>query len=203
MSNLENQDRDVEETEEITAPLTGHNYDGIQEYDNPLPCWWSWLFIGTIVFSVIYFFIAVTTGTLSAVYAYEQDAKSDANAIINAKQYTPDAPTLMGLIKDSTKLKIGQGIYSSHNCVACHGTNGGGLSCPNLTDVYYLDVKKITDIVDVVTNGRKNGAMPAWKTQLTPNEIIFVSAYVASLRGTNVPGGKGSEGVEIPPWSEK
>ena len=35
-------------------PLTGHDYDGIQEYDNPLPGWWRWIFIGTIIFSVFY-----------------------------------------------------------------------------------------------------------------------------------------------------
>jgi len=197
MSNLENQEQDAEEPGEIEAPLTGHNYDGIQEYDNPLPGWWTWIFIGTIIFSVIYFFIAVTTGTLSAVYAYEQDSQSDANA----KQYVGDAPTLMALMKDPIKLKMGQGVFSVR-CAACHGTNGEGLSCPNLTDEYYIHIKKIADIVDVVSNGRKNGAMPAWKTQLTPNEIVFVSAYVASLRGRNL-AGRGPEGVIIPPWSDK
>ncbi len=37
------------------GPLTDHTYDGIREYDNPLPAWWTWLFIGTVVFSVLYF----------------------------------------------------------------------------------------------------------------------------------------------------
>ena len=35
-------------------PLTGHDYDGIQEYDNPLPGWWKWMFVGSIVFSLFY-----------------------------------------------------------------------------------------------------------------------------------------------------
>ena len=34
--------------------LTGHNYDGIQEYDNPLPGWWTWLFVASIIFAFFY-----------------------------------------------------------------------------------------------------------------------------------------------------
>ena len=37
-------------------PLTGHDYDGIQEYDNPLPGWWKWLFVASIVFTPPYLF---------------------------------------------------------------------------------------------------------------------------------------------------
>ena len=53
------------------GPLTDHAYDGIREYDNPLPGWWTYLFVGTIVFSVLYFYTAITTGDLSAVHSYE------------------------------------------------------------------------------------------------------------------------------------
>jgi cytochrome c oxidase cbb3-type subunit 3 len=42
--------------------------------------------------------------------------------------------------------------------------------------------------------------MPAWKTRLHPNEIVLVAAYVASLRGKNLPGPRGPEGEKIPPW---
>jgi hypothetical protein len=76
---------------------------------------------------------------------------------------------------------------------------------PNLTDENYLNVTKIEDIADVVTNGRKNGAMPAWKNELLPVEQVLVSAYVVSLRGKNLPsvGGRGKEGDIIAPWPEK
>ena len=76
------------------------------------------------------------------------------------------------------------------------------MACPNLTDDYYIHVKKITDFVDVITKGRKDGAMPAWGNRLSPNEIIVVAAYVASLRGTNYPGGKDHEGTIPPPWTD-
>ena len=42
--------------------LTGHSYDGIDEYDNPMPGWWKWVFVGTIVWSVGYFAVATVAG---------------------------------------------------------------------------------------------------------------------------------------------
>jgi cytochrome c oxidase cbb3-type subunit 3 len=183
--------------------LTGHAYDGIQEYDNPLPGWWKWLFIATIAFSVIYFYTAiVTNGQLSAVYSYNQELLDDTKREFASRVLKPDAPTLMELTHDADMLRLGKSIFQT-NCYTCHGRDGQGLQCPNLTDNYYIHVKKITDFVDVITNGRKNGAMPAWGNRLTPNEIIVVAGYVASLRGTNVPGGRAAEGVIPPPWSDK
>ena len=74
---------------------------------------------------------------------------------------------------------------------------------PNLTDNYYKNVHKVEDIVRVIAQGAGNGAMPAWGTRLLPNEIVLVSAYVASLRDSGEhEGGKLPEGSEIPPWPE-
>ena len=56
------------------------------------------------------------------------------------------------------------------------------------------------DILNVLQNGANAAAMPAWKSKLSTNEIILVSAYVASLRGTSDGSGKPAEGQEIPPW---
>ncbi len=179
-----------------TDALTDHSYDGIQEYDNPMPGWWVWLFIATIVFAVFYFFIAVTTGKMSAVVAYNE---AQLAAQKSAGVLGHDPATLMMLSKDPDTLSAGAAIFQT-NCVSCHGRDASGLTCPNLTDDYYIDVKKIDDIYDVVTKGRKNGAMPTWGVRLSPNEIVQVSAYVASLRGTNK-AGRPPEGVKIPPFS--
>jgi cytochrome c oxidase cbb3-type subunit 3 len=72
---------------------------------------------------------------------------------------------------------------------------------PNLTDEYYKNVRQVEDIAKVIIKGAGNGAMPAWANRLNENEIVLVSAYVASLRGQNVPG-KNPDGVEIAPWPE-
>jgi cytochrome c oxidase cbb3-type subunit 3 len=191
-----------EKTADQFGQLTGHEYDGIKEYDNPLPGWWSWLFILTIVFSVFYFVIATTTGQLSAVYAYQQSVVEETAKMFGSMQIRPDAPTIMMLGKDPKFRGLGESIFKT-NCISCHGEHAQGLACPNLTDNYYIHVKKITDFVDVITKGRKDGAMPAWGNRLSPNEIAVVAAYVATLRDTNYPGGKKPEGTIPPPWTDK
>lgn len=186
MSEQPNQDR-----------LSDHAYDGIQEYDNPLPGWWTWLFAGTIGFAVLYFFtVTITGGQLSAQAAYDRDVVAELH-----RQGGPlkgDAETLLKLQKDDESLKAGAAIFQT-NCVACHNRDASGLIGPNLTDDYYINVDKIEDIVDVITKGRKNGAMPTWGNRLSGNEIVQVAAYVASLRGKNL-SGRPPEGKLIPPW---
>jgi cytochrome c oxidase cbb3-type subunit III len=78
----------------------------------------------------------------------------------------------------------------------------GHSSGPNLTDEFYIHVRKLSDFPDVITNGRNNGAMPSQKINLSKEEILVVSIYVAGLRGTNVPGkAKDANAIEIPKWS--
>lgn len=192
---------ETEQNVEQTDPAAGHGdhtYDGITEYDNPIPAWWTWLFAGTIAFSILYFFVAVMTGgQLSAVAAYDRDVIADLKR--QGGPLKADAPTLVRLMKDDDSLKAGAAIFST-NCVSCHNRDGSGLIGPNMTDDAYLNVAIIADIPDVVAKGRKNGAMPAWANRLSPNEIVQVSAYVAALRGKNLPG-RPAEGKVIPPWS--
>jgi cytochrome c oxidase cbb3-type subunit 3 len=182
--------------------LTDHAYDGIQEYDNPLPGWWTMIFWATIGFSALYLLVAFVAGPhMSAAGAYEEavlEQMKHSGAPLKA-----DAPTLLKLMKDPDSLQTGTAIFQA-NCIACHNREGQGLIGPNLTDDYYINVNKIEDIPDVVTKGRKNGAMPSWANRLSPNEIVQVSAYVASLRGRNLPSGnpalEATKGKLIPPW---
>jgi cytochrome c oxidase cbb3-type subunit 3 len=186
--------------------LTSHNYDGIQEYDNPTPAWWTWIFVVTVIFSVLYFFIVHTAGgALSPEAYYERDyvaaVKANYGQLGDVK---PDAATISKLSHDADWVKVGESLFQS-NCVSCHGADGSGISAPNLTDNSYLHVRKIEDIADVVANGRKNGAMPAWKNRLQPVEQVLVSSYVASLRGKNLQsvGHRAAEGEQIAPWDPK
>jgi len=194
---------EVAETTLLNDPLTDHEYDGIREYDNPIPGWWSWLFMGTIVFSVFYFAAhhLGTAGT-SVAEAYENE-KARVGKIMLALlgDLTVDEPTILSKLNDETVLSVGAGIFQT-NCVSCHGKDGEGLVGPNLTDDYYKNVKTLGDIGQVLLNGAANGAMPAWANRLSSSEIVAVSAYVASLRGKNLPGPRGQEGEIAPPWPE-
>jgi len=146
-----------------------------------------------------------TGGELSPQKYYERDYIESLRAQYGQLgDLKPDAATILRLSKDDKWVKVGQSIFSS-NCVACHGADASGVAGPNLTDEYYLHVKKIEDIADVVKNGRKNGAMPSWANRLQPVEQVLVASYVASIRGKNLPsvGGRPAEGQKIAPWADK
>ncbi len=187
-----------EQTPNNEQRLTGHNYDGIQEYDNPTPAWWTWIFLVTVVFTPIYMiFTLMSDGALTPQGQYERAYVANLEKKFGELgTLEPDAATLVKYAKDEQWLAFGANVFQTH-CTSCHGSNAGGNSGPNLTDNAFLNVKKIQDIADVIINGRKNGAMPAWGNRLHPNEVVLVSAYVASLKNTNVAGGKPAEGEVI------
>ncbi|QDU91026.1 Cbb3-type cytochrome c oxidase subunit CcoP2 [Pirellulimonas nuda] len=182
-------------------PLTGHSYDGIQEYDNPTPGWWNAIFIGTILFAPVYaiwFHSANASNTVADSY---QSALA-ANMRLQFGEIgtlEPDEATILTYMNKPDWLKVGAVTFAS-NCASCHGREGEGVSGPNMTDDRYLNVKTIEDIAKVIREGAKNGAMPAWGNRLHPNEVVLAAAYVASLRGKNLPSARLAEGNEIPPW---
>jgi cytochrome c oxidase cbb3-type subunit 3 len=190
---------------EKNAELTSHNYDGIQEYDNPTPTWWTSIFLLTIGFSALYMFATLITGRqMSAEAFYEADYTESLKAQYGTLgELKPDADTLVKFAHDEKWVKVGGSIFQS-NCVSCHGSDASGGAGPNLTDQTFVHIRTITDIADVITHGRANGAMPAWGQRLLPVEQVLVSSYVASLRGKNLPSaaGRPAEGQTIAPWPE-
>ncbi|WP_339743620.1 cbb3-type cytochrome c oxidase N-terminal domain-containing protein [uncultured Rubinisphaera sp.] len=197
-------------SEELLTPnadneLTGHNYDGIQEYDNPLPGWWKMLFIGSIVYGVLYM-VYYHNGQVDRSMLVEYQQAVAANLRLQFSEIgelNPDRETLLTYMDDVKWSAVGESVFKTH-CVSCHGSNGEGKIGPNLTDDKWKNVKTIEDIAKVVSEGAGNNAMPAWKTRLHPNELVLVSAYVASLRGTNPGAAKSPIAGEksIPPWDE-
>jgi cytochrome c oxidase cbb3-type subunit III len=182
---------------------TIHSYDGIQEYDNPLPGWWKWLFVGTFVFSIFYWMYFHTGAeTQRSVYtAYDEAVAANLKQQFSELgELKPDNATLMKYVDDKRWLKVGESVYKQH-CVSCHGPDAGGLVGPNLCDVYWKNVKVIDDIAKILENGAGNGAMPAWKTRLHPNELVLVACYIASLRGSTPAKARAPEGNEIGPWT--
>jgi len=180
-----------------------HSYDGIQEYDNPLPGWWKWLFVATAVFSLFYvMYFHTGAAQKRSVYTAYEEAFSDnlRQQFSELGELQPDNATLIKYSTDARWLKVGQSVFKQH-CVSCHGAEGGGVVGPNLCDVYWKNVKVIDDIAKILENGAGNGSMPAWKTRLHPNELVLVACYVASLRDTSPANAKGPEGNEVGPWT--
>jgi len=184
--------------------LDNHNYDGIQEYDNPIPGWWKQIFLATIIFSplyVLWFHAPGMERDLLDQYdrAYAANLEQQFGEI---GELTPDAQTILKYSTDEKWLAVGKATYKA-NCVSCHGTDAQGLSGPNLTDEAYINIDQATDFIEVLNNGARNGAMPAWGNRLHPNAVVLTASWLASIRGTNAPGGKAPEGDIPPPWGEQ
>lgn len=191
---------------DVDDELTGHNYDGIQEYDNPLPGWWKMLFVGSIVYSAIYMYY-YHNGQVNRTIHADYNRAVAANMRLQFEEIgelQPDQATILKYMQDEKWVTFGESVFSTH-CTSCHGALGQGKVGPNLTDDLWKHVKSVEDIAKVVTDGAANNAMPAWQTRLHPNEIVLVSSYVASLRGTNPGSGKPPIDGEkpIPPWGEE
>lgn len=181
--------------------LTNHEYDGISEYDNPTPSWWHLLFLASVVFSVFYF----------TYFTFSPDAPTvhDSWRAVQTAEYKrlfgalgnleSDEKTIVKLMGDQRMMAVAAGMFVG-NCAACHARDGGGINGVNLTDDSYKNVKTITDVYTVITDGAASGAMPSWRNKLNQNERVLMAAYAASLRGTTPAVPKGAEGTPIAPW---
>lgn len=176
--------------------LVEHSYDGIQEYDNPMPRWWVLTFWGTIVFSVLYALNVPWVGAGAGRLA-EYEAEM---AAFRAAHPAPSGPTnpdqLLALTRDTHEVAEGRKVFVK-NCVACHGPDGGGVIGPNLADDAWMHGGRIEEINATIVNGVLAKGMPPWGRMLPPREVDEVTAYVWSLRGTTPAKPKAPEGVVV------
>ena len=175
--------------------LLAHEYDGIEEYDNPLPGWWVWIFWATIVFSLGYWLYYQTGPGPSVIAEYDADVR-----VAKERQATP-APTagltdevILVLTKNPTAMASAKEMFATR-CMPCHGPQGQGLIGPNLTDDYWIHGARPTEILRTITEGVPEKGMVPWKDQLKPEELSAMAAYVVSLAGSNPPNPKPAQGV--------
>ena len=169
--------------------VLGHDFDGIEEYDNRLPNWWLFILYGTIVFAFVYWLHFQTFGTGKnpvASYEAEEVRRTEAELAKMGNQDVTDASLNM-MASVPARAAEGRKVFEQF-CVVCHNDQAQGNVGPNLTDNYWLHGGAPLQILHTVTNGVPEKGMVAWGNQLGPNRIQAVVAYVLSLRGKNVPG---------------
>ena len=181
--------------------LLEHNYDGIQEYDTPMPRWWVYIFWITIVFSVLYWLNVPGFGIGKGRIAnYNRDMAVAAAAAARREAAQPASASpeqLSALTKDASALALGKQAFGQ-NCAACHRLDAGGQIGPNLTDDYWLHGAAIEQIRKTVSDGVLEKGMPPWGKVLKPAQLDAVVAYVFTLRGTNPPNPKEPQGEMVP-----
>jgi cytochrome c oxidase cbb3-type subunit 3 len=175
--------------------LLDHSYDGIQEYDNPLPRWWLALFWATIIFTPLYILYFHFGGGMLAIERYDQEMiafyDKQAEQLLALGDISEN--TLVDLTADPSMMNGGKKIFQS-KCATCHGLFGEGGIGPNLTDQYWLHGAQFMDIYETVVEGVPAKGMLAWERQLRPAELMAVSSYVGTLLGTEPPNPKEPQG---------
>jgi len=181
--------------------LLEHSYDGIQEFDNPMPRWWVYLFWATIIFSILYFFNVPGFGVGKGRIAdYDRDIAAAASADAKRKAAQPAGASgeqLAAMTKDASVVALGKQVFGQ-NCAACHRADAGGQIGPNLADDYWLHGGTLEQIHKTVVDGVLEKGMPPWGKVLKPNQLDAVVAYIYTLRGTNPPNPKAPQGDLVP-----
>lgn len=173
--------------------LAGHTYDGITELDNPLPSWWLWTFLFTMMFSFLYYIHYELGGgpslkqELAVAMRELKENQSHEPALMETEE------TLAAAMNDQV-LTAGQAAFTA-KCAACHGAHLQGQVGPNLTDNYWLHGKgSRMDIIKVVREGVPDKGMPNWEALMSKDEIYAVTALIYSKKDSNPANPKAPQG---------
>jgi cytochrome c oxidase cbb3-type subunit 3 len=176
---------EAKRTDEIQGEIL-HVYDDIEEADNNLPTWWLLTFYGAVVFGLIYWFYfhEYAIGKLQPeVYAEQMAAVAAERTIVTDE-------SLEALTEDAAAIEAGKKIFTTQ-CFACHDQGQGRVGLgSNLTDKYWVRGGAPTDIHAVVTDGIPEKGMTPWGAILGEEGVSQVTAYVLTMRNTNLEGGK-------------
>jgi cytochrome c oxidase cbb3-type subunit 3 len=189
--------------ESAQGDVTGHTWDGdLQEYNNPLPRWWLWLFYITLVFGAAYLILYPGLGKFGGVLGWTSHGSMYEGEMQKAaekydpifKQYAAVAVTdLAAKAEYQEAREMGKRLFLTY-CMQCHGSDAGGSrGFPNLTDDVWLWGGSPEQIKVSIANGR-NGMMP--NLGLTPEQVDNLTAHVMSLSGRNADTAKAEAGKE-------
>jgi cytochrome c oxidase cbb3-type subunit 3 len=213
---------DHKRIDDVTGTATsGHEWDGIEELDTPMPRWWLWSLYATIVWGIVYVILypawpmihGATEGVLgwSSRGQLEQEMQADAARrapVMNAIAATaiadlPAKPELM-----QAAVQGGAAAFRVH-CVQCHGAGGAGVKklYPSLTDDDWLWGGDLSTIEYTITHGIRNpdhketrtSQMPAFGRDgiLEPRQIADVVSHVRVISHQEKPSASSARGAVL------
>lgn len=175
-------------TDKAAGPeTTGHVWDGdLQEYNNPLPRWWLWMFYLSIAFAVVYLVVYPGLGAYRGTGNWTQASQWAAEVAQTNAAAARIYEHYQGMTTDELRRDVGAMSTARHlfgvNCAQCHGADGhGAKGFPNLASTNYQWGREIDNVIETITNGRQ-AQMPAWGPILGKSGIDQVADYVYSLR---------------------
>lgn len=184
--------------------LLNHDYDGIQEFDYPLPNWWLATFYGAILFSSAYFIYFQLLGgpTLREEYKadYLQVKTKQVRYYESISEF--DREKFKLFINSSELVAYGKEVYEI-NCIGCHAANGSGDIGPNLTDNFWLyTVGDPSSFFEFILEGNPDGGMPSWVDKLEEDDLYAVVSYIMTNQGKTFQNSKEPQGEEYPLWNK-
>jgi cytochrome c oxidase cbb3-type subunit 3 len=169
-----------------TVETMGHVWDGdLEEFNNPLPKWWMWLFYITLVFGAIYLVLYPGLGSFKGVYGWSQTGQYDGEQAKAQARFGPifekyQKMELTQVAADPDAREMGQRLFLNY-CAQCHASDGrGSKGFPNLTDGDWLYGGEPEAIKTSISEGR-GGMMPALAGALGEEGTKDVAHYVMSL----------------------
>ena len=180
---------------------TGHVYDGIEEFDNPLPKWWFQLFVATLIFAAGYLVVYPGMGSWEGLFGWTshkqlegEQQKARAAYVDTFGKY--QEMSIQELVNEPRAMKMGGRLFSN-NCAICHGADGGGsYGFPSLIDKDWLYGGTPEKIKETLLLGR-NGAMPAWGPVIGETAVQNVTEYVLSLSDQEHDAAMAKAGAEV------
>lgn len=185
---------------------TGHVWDGIEEFDNPMPRWWLWTLYACIIWAVGYSIAypawpmlkSATPGLLGfstrGEVAKDIAAVDAANASIKAQLASAELTEISAdpELQDFA-IQAGGAVFRTW-CAQCHGAGAAGIQAagyPNLLDDSWLWGGDIEAITTTIRHGIRTdedddtrfSEMPAFGEILEPEEIEQVVNYVTAMSG--------------------
>lgn len=165
----------------------GHEWDGIEELNNPLPMWWLYMFYITLFFGIGYLLIYPGSGVFAGILKWSEVGQYEHEMKVAEQKYGPlfekySTQDLATVAANGEALNMGKRLFMTY-CTGCHGSDaGGGPGFPNLRDNDWLYGGDPVEIKASIMNGR-SGAMPAWGAMLGQEGVFNVAEYVISLSG--------------------
>ncbi|WP_332813974.1 cytochrome-c oxidase, cbb3-type subunit III [Ramlibacter sp.] len=170
-----------------TDNTTGHVWDGdLTEMNNPMPRWWMWLFVITVIFSLLYLVAYPGLGSYQGELAWSSKSEYEKEVDRANRELAPlyaqfSARKSEEVAGDPQAMAIGERLFMN-NCAQCHGSDArGSKGFPNLTDADWLHGGSPAKIAETIKAGRV-GAMPPMAAAVgSADDVKNVAHYVLSL----------------------
>ncbi|MBZ2187894.1 cytochrome-c oxidase, cbb3-type subunit III [Alcanivorax sp. JB21] len=171
--------------EEAKRRTTGHVFDGIEELNEPLPRWWLWLFVGTLIFSAAYLALYPGMGKYAGLLGWTSQGQWEEEVAFVERQTAPlfaeyAKVPVEELYQYPEVREVGARLYMQ-NCAMCHGSDArGARGYPSLMDGSWQWGGTPEAIKHTITKGR-DANMPALAAALGEEGTTDMAWYVASL----------------------